>query len=300
MAGGDADSEARAPSAARKWLRAGIISAVIATAGAVGMAILNPFGERVANNAYDALFSDGPQLIKARETWPIDSCNTYVVVGTDSLTKPQVTWHDIRLQYFDYEGRVAARKDWIAAGGGPIGQGILTLYLTADTQETLFVTDIKVNVFSRTDVKARWGIPVDQQCGGDVYERTFFANLNRSQPVLQDLGVTKEGSNIRKQRVPTEPLGPSFTISQKIPSRIQIVATSCQQTVTWGLSIEYSAGGESKVMHVGTPEDPFVILAGDSPAAVLRTGGEARRLDGPMCLTNKLKWNRDYYPFDGW
>jgi hypothetical protein len=128
-----------------------------------------------------------------------------------------------------------------------------------------------------------WVVPRLEQCGsGDgVYDRALFADLDQTNPQLEDLGVSGKAEPSAKERIPVNPLGPTFTISQNKPSRIQVIAASCQRTASWGLSIEYYADGEAHTLEVGTPARPYIGLAGNSPADVMASDGTRTDFLGP-------------------
>ena len=246
------------------------------------------------------------EMLVASQEWPfIGECGALSIpIGTQDLTRPEVTWGDVGGENNDWQGRREARNRWLEAGGGPIGYGKLQLDLTAPKDVTLYVTDIKIDVFSRSESTARWAVPLEPGCGaGDVKQRIFFADLNQPAPFLDDLGVTDYGVSSGVV-VPDDSFGPSFTISEKKPTEVVVVAASCTESVSWGLSIEYFADGENRVLKVGTEDHPFVSLAGDSQTQILTGDGSAHNLLGSPCMTKSdnsddpLQSDSDYYPSD--
>lgn len=286
--------EARAGRRKRLALVAGLSGAAIS---AIAVAVVNPAAEYFTNKTLSRL--DSPQVLVAKQIWPsVEGCDSRTVVGIDDESTPAVTWRDDPSGMPDNEGYGHARDKWIEEGGGPIGVGFLTLWLTASDVNPLYITGIHVDVFEETDLPARWAVPVDGQCGGDDYERNFFLDFGLGTPHLVDMGVP--GDSVEgEDRVPVEGFGESFTISQEMPSRIQVTASSCSQTVRWGLLIDYFSGGRERTLAVGDQEHPFVIYAGNSDAVMLNSPGPAGVLASDICYdkdTIDSMWDGDYLP----
>lgn len=290
-AGKESSGEARR---GRFALIAGFSGAAV---GAIAIAVLNPAAEHFTNKALNRL--DAPQALIARETWPSEAgCDSRTVVGTSTDSAPEVTWQDYPDELPDNVGRQVARDDLLKAEGGPIGVGFLTLWLTASDDKPLYVTAIDVAVFERSASPARWAIPVDGQCGGDDYERNFFLDFNAGTPQLVDMGPP-EFAQESEDRVPTESFGKSFTITQEVPTRIKVTASSCAETVRWGLAIHYFSGGQDRTLLVGDEAQPFTIYAGSSQAQMLSSQSSPAPLAAPICFTRETidqMWDRSYLP----
>lgn len=292
--------EARTGSHRKAW-----IALVLAAAGFVGVAVANSVTDRIVNEAADVVLdtssplaseaASGPDLLVAKQDWP-ESYLCQVLVGSGSATRPQASWHDVPGQFQDLPGRDAVKGSFLRDGGGPIGWGILTLWLTTAADVPLFVTDIQVDIYSRSaEEPARWAVPLMEQCGGDVEEREFFVDFDAPRPVVADRGV-RGGYGDDSEIVPREALGPSFTINKKKPTRLLVTVNSCESTVRWGLRINYFAEGQNRTLLLGGPDSPYVTFAGNSPANVLSSDGALHPLVVPYCLGSDLRMDYDAYP----
>lgn len=170
----------------------------------------------------------------------------------------------------------ALQSEAVAAGARPIGNGSAVLRLTMPPSMVAYIVDIKPVVFERGHPLPAWRWVDVNECGGPVVERNFFVNLDRPDPQMVDLGTSRLASG--DAEVPTQSLGPEFTVSEVKPVRVKVTGMSCTGSVSWGLEIDYIQEGKKRTATIAAPDDPFVIYSSDVPAFTSKRDSSRQKL----------------------
>ena len=153
----------------------------------------------------------------------------------------------------------------MSRGAGAWHLGHLTLDLTVNSDDTVYVASVQPVIFRRYDTAPAWGFMVEGGCG-DAYGRIFDLDLDKPRPYLQDEGV--KGETGESPQSPPPPFGKTFTVSKTEPARIMINARACTASVEWGLVVTYFVGTEQHALTIGKAQEPYKSMAGPAPTYV--------------------------------
>lgn len=166
------------------------------------------------------------------ETWPLSR-------GCDGGTSIAMPAGGPDIGSFTLDG--FERQRMINAGGGSWRAGSLYLDFSTRAGTSVRILNLRPLIDPERPPATDWVYSPGGGCGGPTGRR-FSLSLDR--PSLIDAGVPEGDLGEEGPDVRTEPIGPTFTVTDDTPATLRFDVRGCKANYQWRIEVTYAVAGE--------------------------------------------------------
>ncbi|MFD3399858.1 hypothetical protein ACFWUU_04225 [Kribbella sp. NPDC058693] len=133
-------------------------------------------------------------------------------------------------------------------GGGSWKLGHLYMLMASTDSTPVTIQDIKQNIATEHLPPPAWVYVPSGDCGSD-YSRVFRFDLDNNTFVDRGLVGSPEAGEERPP--PSNPLGPSFTVTDREPALVEVDVVSCKENYSWTLDITFTRNSKQETRTIG-------------------------------------------------